>query len=242
MDSAPSESARAAADVRHSDIEEFITRNMPLALAPSVPEIRLHMAHPASGLRRLSRRDGHGANAPPYWAYPWAGGAALARHFFARPETVFGRRVLDLGAGSGLVGIAAAKCGASKVIAAEIDPNALVAIGLNAAANGVAVEAIAADIASAEVPPVDLIAAGDVFYDRNLAERAADFFVRCLAKGVAILVGDVGRAYLPRAQLRLLAEYPVRDFGDSKSATWKSGGVFSYEPSGAQSAEREDLV
>src|SRR6185312_15878473 len=107
---------------------EFIRMNMRIAPVPMIPEIRLYTAHSASGLRRLVDSDDSADPSPPYWAYPWAGGAVLARHFLDNPQTVAGRRVLDLGAGSGIVGIAAAKAGASEVIAAEIDRNGVAAI------------------------------------------------------------------------------------------------------------------
>ena len=214
---------------RSADLIEFIHANMPLVPAPSVPEILLHIAHPASGLWRLSKL-GQRAGEPPYWAYPWAGGAALARYFFDRPESVSGRRVLDLGAGSGVVGIAAAKSGASTVIAAEIDRNGIAALRLNAAANGVAIEAVADDVLASDPPPVDLVAVGDLFYERALAERATAFLDRCRDAGLEVLVGDIGRAYLPRQRLRLIAEYPVRDFGDGEKAALKPGGVFAFLP------------
>ncbi len=209
------------------DLAEFIAANLPLRPVPSVPEIVIHAAGPASGLWRLARRRDDAD--PPYWAYPWAGGAALARYFFDRPETVRGRCVLDIGAGSGVVAIAAAKCGAEKVAAADTDENALVALSLNAAANNVAIETIAGDLTKGAPPAIDLIAVGDLFYERDLAERVTAFLDRCLTAGLEILVGDVGRAYLPRPRLRLLAEYPVRDFGDGANAARKPAGVFAFE-------------
>jgi predicted nicotinamide N-methyase len=220
-----------AAEPRRSpaDIVEFIQANMPLAPAPAQPEILLHAAHPGSGLWRLSR-FGQKAGEPPYWAYPWAGGAALARYFFDRPDSVSGRRVLDLGAGSGVVGIAAAKCGASEVIAAEIDHNAIAALRLNAVANAVTIKALAEDVMASDPPLVDLVAVGDLFYERDLAQRVTTFLDRCLASGFEILVGDIGRAYLPRQRLRLIAEYPVRDFGDGEKTALKPGGVFAFLP------------
>ena len=115
------------------DPRSFIRERLRVTAVPSLPEIRLYSAHPASGLWRLGPPPGQGAGSPPYWVYQWAGGIALARYILDRPETVAGRRVLDLGAGSGLVGIAAAISGASEVIAAEIDRNALAALELNAA-------------------------------------------------------------------------------------------------------------
>ncbi len=212
---------------REAEIAAFIKARLPLVPASSVPEVLIHAANPASGLGKLAELSGEGV--APYWAYPWVGGASLARHFFARPQTVSGRRVLDFGAGSGLVGIAAAKCGASKVFASEIDRNALIALGLNAAANDVMIELIARDVTKEEPPAVDLVAAGDVFYDPALAEKAKDFFVRCRAAGVEVIIGDVGRDYLPRDRLRILAEYPLRDFGDGAGVALKSGRVFSFE-------------
>ena len=203
---------------------------MPLAAAASLPGILLHVAHPASGLWRLSKLGGSDAGSPPYWAYPWAGGAALARYFIDRPEIVSGRRVLDLGAGSGVVAIAAAKSGASKVRAAEIDPHAVAALRLNGEANGVTIEVVAQDITGSDPPLVDLVAVGDLFYERALAARVTAFLDRCLANGLEILIGDIGRVYLPRPRLRLLAEYPARDFGDGETAPLRSAGVYVFLP------------
>ena len=223
------------------DPTEFIRANMRVAPVPSLPEIRLYTPHPASGLRRLtdpqqsSNSDDDTAEGdddgpepqPPYWAYVWAGGAVLARHILDHPQTVVGRRVLDLGAGSGLVGIAAAKAGASAVIAAEIDRNGVAALALNAAANGVAMTVMARDITSGSPPAVDVVTAGDVFYGQAVADRVMPFLDRCLDAGIEVLVGDPGRAYLPRSRLRLLAEYQVPDFGQAKDSAPKSG-VFRF--------------
>jgi predicted nicotinamide N-methyase len=210
------------------DLASFIRENLRLAPVPCIPEIRLYTAHPASGLRRLV------AGAPaPYWAYPWAGGIALARYVLERPQIVDGLGVLDLGAGSGLVGIAAAKAGAGEVIAAETDGNGLAAIPLNAAANGVALRVIGEDVLSGEPPQVDLVLAGDVFYDADLAVCVEAFLDRCLDRGIAVLVGDPGRQPLPRARLRLLAEYAVPDFGAGKSGETGRSAVFAFEPHAA---------
>lgn len=227
--------------VRRPDPAAFIKANLRLAPVPALPEIRLYTAHPGSGLRRLV--DPHqGADAgddagepedaepqPPYWAYAWAGGAVLARYVLDHPQSVAGRRVLDLGAGSGLVGIAAAKAGASAVMAAEIDRNGVAAIGLNAAANGVEMTIVGKDITTGPPPAVDVVLAGDVFYDREVALRVIPFLDRCLAAGIEVLVGDPRRADLPLSRLRLLAEYQVPDFGDAKSVATKPSGVFSFE-------------
>lgn len=212
----------------------FIQNNMPIAPAPSLPEIRLYTVHPASGLRRLiDPFDDDTDRAPPYWAYHWAGGTVLARHILNHPETVAGLRVLDLGAGSGVVGISAAKAGAKEVIAADIDSNAIAAVGLNAHLNGVTIVTVLDDLTVGAPPKVDLIAVGDLFYEEELAARVTDFLQRCVEVGIEVLIGDPGRAYLPRPQLRLLAEYPVRDFGDVKDAPMKRSAVFSLEWNGA---------
>jgi predicted nicotinamide N-methyase len=197
---------------RQPDPERFIAANMALTPVRTVPEIRLYAAHRSSGLRRLADED---ENAPaPYWAFAWGGGLALARHVLDHPSLAAGRRVLDLGAGSGLVAIAAALAGARQVMAAEIDPYGVAAIPLNAAANGVAVTAIAGDVTGGPPPAVDLILAGDVFYDSAVGERMLPFLDRCLAAGIEVLVGDPGRVPLPRTRLHQIAEYPVGDVGE----------------------------
>jgi predicted nicotinamide N-methyase len=211
------------------DPAEFILANTRVEPVPTIPEIRLHTAHEATGLWRLGEPNADGSDPPPpYWAFPWAGGLALARHILDRPETVAGRRVLDLGAGSGLVAIAAAKAGAARVIAAEIDAYALAAIDLNAAANGVAAAVEAGDLIAGPPPEVDLVLVGDLFYERELAERVTPFLDRCLAAGIAVLIGDPRRAYLPYARLRLIAEYPVPDVGDVESVAINPSAVFEF--------------
>lgn len=206
------------------DTKSFIEQNLPLKAVPSLPEIRLHTAHPGSELRRLK------GDAAPYWAYPWAGGTALARHVLDHPEIVAGRDVLDLGAGSGLVAIAAAKAGARNVLAAEIDRNALAALELNLAANAVSATLLDADILAGKAPPVDVVLVGDLFYEKALAARVTAFLDRCVAAGLAVLVGDVGRDHLPLSRLREVAAYPVADFGDGKGVLAKQGRVFAFYP------------
>ncbi|MDP1669045.1 class I SAM-dependent methyltransferase [Phaeovulum sp.] len=200
----------------------FIRANLRAGPVPMLPDIRTYQAHPASGLARIG-------GAAPYWAYVWAGGAALARHVTENPGLVRGLRVLDLGAGSGVVGIAAARAGAARVICAEIDPYAAAAIGLNAALNDVQIEVLQNDICALPPPGVDLILAGDVFYAAGVARRVAAFLRRCCSHGITVLVGDPGRAYLPRNDLRPVAEYKVRDFGDG-AATLRPGLVYEFGP------------
>ncbi|WSH62807.1 50S ribosomal protein L11 methyltransferase [Rhizobium ruizarguesonis] len=207
------------------DPAAFIQANLPISPVPSIPEIRLHTAGPASGLWRLAGRGE--ADPPPYWAYPWAGGAVLARHLLDRPEMVSGRRVLDLGAGSGLVAIAAAKAGAATVTAIDIDANAIAAIGLNAAINGVNIVAWAADIIEDPPPATDLLVVGDLFYDPALAFRVMAFLRRCQASGIEVLIGDPERAYLPQDELRRIATHAVADFGAGKGGKAVQAVVFS---------------
>jgi len=211
------------AEPQRPDAEAFILGNMPLVPVPSQPEISLHTASSSSGLWRLL---GPGAKAP-YWAYPWAGGAALARHFLAHPETLQARSLLDLGTGSGLVAIAAARAGARRAIAADIDPLAAIATKLNAKANDVDVSVIEHDLTNGPPPAVDIIAAGDLFYDRKLAPRVTAFLDRCVTSGIEVLIGDPGRAFLPHARLRPIADYSVADFGETGATT--RAGVFSFE-------------
>jgi predicted nicotinamide N-methyase len=230
-----------AGDPPRLDPAAFIKANMRLVPVAALPEIRLYTAHPGSGLRRLLDPDGDDVESneaadidqaeplPPYWAYTWAGGTVLARYILDRPRTVAGRRVLDLGAGSGLVGIAAAKAGARAVIAAEIDRNGVAALGLNAAANGVEITIVDKDITTGPPPAIDLVLAGDVFYGPEVALRVIPFLDRCLAAGIDVLVGDPRRADLPLSRLRLLAEYQMPDFGDAKGAAVKPSGVYSFE-------------
>jgi predicted nicotinamide N-methyase len=209
------------------DLRRFIQANLPLTPVPGIPEIRLHKAHPASGLWRLAERDERGFGSP-YWAHYWAGGLALARHILDRPQAVAGRRVLDLGAGSGIVGIAAAKAGASAVTAADIDRYALIALTLNATANAVAISTMLCDLTAGAPPPVDLVAVGDLFYDADLAARVTRFLDRCLDAGIDVLIGDPGRAFLPHARLRAVATFRVPDFGVAEDGPIAPSVVFSF--------------
>ncbi len=198
---------------------------MRVVAAQMVPEIKLHTAHPGSGLGRFLNS---GPGSPPYWAYQWAGGTVLARHFLDRPETVRDRRVLDLGAGSGIVGIAAAIAGASQVMAAEIDGHGRAALALNAELNDVGIEILGRDILDEAPPSVDIVAVGDLFYEPVLASRVALFLNRCRTSGIEVLVGDPGRAFLPLHRLRLVADYAVPDFGSASASPVGRSSVFAF--------------
>jgi predicted nicotinamide N-methyase len=210
----------------HADLRAFIGANLPLAPVPAVPEIVLHTVHPASGLRTL---DGDDPDAPPpYWAYQWAGGTVLARYILDHPEVVRGNRVVDLGAGSGIVAIAAMRAGAGAAMASDLDPNALAAIALNAEANGVTVTVSGDDLLDGPPPlDTDLIAVSDLLYEEALIGRALPFLDRCRAAGIAILIGDPFRKTLPLARVELIAESMVPDFGAKAPVR---SGVFSLRP------------
>jgi predicted nicotinamide N-methyase len=208
-------------------VARFIRTTLPVTPVPSASEIHLRLAGPKSGLWRLAESDDDfGA---PYWAYAWGGGLALARYVLDRPEIVAGRRVLDLGSGSGLVGIAAAKVGAKEVIAADTDRYAVAAIRLNAEANAVSIQPVLRDLTEEPPPAVDIVLIGDLLYAPELAERVLAFANRCLSANIAILVGDPGRAFLPRSRLDLLAEYPGPDFGDGDGSTPTRNSVFAFK-------------
>ncbi|MGD2132724.1 MAG: 50S ribosomal protein L11 methyltransferase [Maricaulaceae bacterium] len=207
---------------------DFIRAHLTLRPAPARPDIRLYQAHAGSRLSRLDELTISGA-LNPYWAYPWAGGGGLARFLLDQPETAAGRRVLDLGTGGGLVAIAAMKAGAREVVAADVDPYALAALSLNAAANKVEVEGVLGDLTRGEPPEVDLVAIGDLFYDQDTAAQVTAFLDRCLDAGAEVLVGDPKRAHLPHARLRELAEYAVPDFGDGASNAKTMSWVFAFE-------------
>lgn len=207
-----------------SDEAGFIRSNLRVEPVQGFEGLRLYTPHPGSGLRRLHGGGKPGApNRSPYWAYVWAGGAALAHHVLAHPDTVAGRRVLDAGTGSGIVALAAARAGAAHVIAADRDPYAAAAATLNAALNNLSIEVEQTDIMESEPPAVDLVLAGDVFYDAEVAGRSTAFLDRCVDAGIEVLIGDPGRMHLPRERLWQLAEYEVPDMGSSPSVTVRSG-------------------
>ena len=180
---------------------------------PLVPEIRLHQADDPVGLwQRIELASGRTGLDPPFWAFAWAGGQALARYLLDHPEVVRGRHAIDIASGSGLVAIAAARAGAAAVTAYDIDPLAATAIGVNADANAVTVRAVCADVLDedgAPEPGIDLVLVADAFYQRDLAGLVMRFIETSHARGAAVLVGDFGRAYLPRDQLTPLAAYDV---------------------------------
>lgn len=216
------------------DIGPQILANFPVTAVRTVPEIVLHTARPGSGLRRL------GGPAAPYWAYPWAGGIALARYVLDHRECVLGKRVLDLGSGSGLVGIAALKAGARSALAAETDPRGRIALTLNAAANGVTLPTVEGDVLEGELPQIDSVLAGDIFYNARLARRVTLFLDRCQAAGIAVLVGDPKRSSLPANGLDPIACYSVPDFGEG--SLLRPAWVFSWVGKKSAALSSVDMV
>jgi predicted nicotinamide N-methyase len=205
--------------------EEMVRANTRLRSVALVPELRVYQASEPIGVwQRTERAAGRTGLDPPFWAFAWAGGQALARYLLDHPETVKDRRVIDIASGSGLVAIAAARAGAAAVTGYDVDPLAIAAITLNAAANGVTVLAVQADILDSDIldsdirdsgildsggPGPDVLLVADAFYERELARRVTGFLARGQARGADVLVGDFGRAYLPRDRLAPLAAYDV---------------------------------
>ena len=188
---------------------DFVRANTVIAAPPLVPEIQLYLANEITPLWHATEASlAKDQLPPPYWAFAWAGGQALARHILDHPALVRGRTVLDFGAGSGLVAIAAAMAGA-RVTAAEIDPFATAAIALNAVLNGVEIALERTDVIGREPIPWQAVLAGDMCYERPLAERLTPWLRALAARGVTVLLGDPGRAYLPASGLQALARYDV---------------------------------
>jgi len=191
------------------DPTAFILAQTVIAAPPLVPEIRLHLATEITPIWEATEASLTRMNLPPpYWAFAWAGGQALTRFLIDHPDWVKGKRVLDFAAGSGLSAIGAAKAGAALTEAAEIDDFAIAAIALNARINNVAIDLVREDLVGVE-PRWDVVLAGDVCYERPMAERVIVWFRALASRGVAILMGDPGRAYLPQSGLLELARYQV---------------------------------
>lgn len=189
----------------------FIQAHTRLLPVPYAPEIQLHVADEATELWQKTEDELQEIGLPPpFWAFAWAGGQALARYILDNVEVANGRRVVDFASGSGLVAIAAARAGAQSVVASDLDPFAVAAIGINSAANGVAaqIRPVSSDLLGT-VPEADLVLAADVFYERDLAGAVTAWLSDLQARGRTVLIGDPGRTYLPRARLECLATYAV---------------------------------
>jgi len=205
--------------VTAADAEAFVLAHTGLAPVPYLPEIRTHQADDAISLwEETEELHGGPGLAPPFWAFPWAGGQALARYVIDHPDVVAGKHVLDLASGSGLVALAAAHAGAATVMANEVDPYAIAAIRLNAAANGRVIRTYHGNLLIDDaLVTADVVLAGDVFYNRDMAAAMHEYFRAARKRGAVVLVGDPGRAYVPRDELERVADYEVpvvRDIED----------------------------
>jgi predicted nicotinamide N-methyase len=203
---------------------EFIARHTRPVACSLVPEVRLLVADDVVALwEAMEAEQGRTEQDPPFWAAAWPGGQALARFVLDSPEVVAGRSVLDLGAGSGLVSVAARMSGAARVVASDIDPFGLAAVPLNAELNGVGGIEVVGDLLGEAPPAVDVVLAGDVCYDRTMTERVLPFLDAARAAGAEVYIGDPGRPYLPHHRL---AEAAVHDVADTEGPRFRRTTVW----------------
>ena len=206
----------------------FILANTRLQRPPHTPELALYLADEITPIWKLTEEAlAEIGLPPPFWAFAWAGGQALARYVLDNPGTVAGKRVIDFASGSGFVGIAAMKAGAAYVLAADIDPFCGAALALNARANGVAAAYSDADLLEAPAPDwAQVILAGDICYEKPMTDRVMTWLTAARSKGATVLIGDPGRSYFPKSGLTKLAEYQVEttreleDFAVKRTCVW----------------------
>jgi predicted nicotinamide N-methyase len=208
--------------------EDFVLLNTRLIAPPLTPEIRLRLADEAMPIWRKTEEElGAVGLPPPFWAFAWAGGQALARYALDHPALVEGRRALDFASGSGLVAIAAAKAGAAAVEASDVDAFAIAAIEANAAENGVSIAPRLENLIGAD-EGWEVVLAGDIAYERDLAEAAMDWLASLARRGAMVLVGDPRRAYLPHDRLDCVVEYRVPVTRELEDSEIKRTGVFRF--------------
>lgn len=205
----------------------FILENTRLQIPPHTPELKLHLADEITPIWKMTEEAlAEIGLPPPFWAFAWAGGQALARYILDNPQVVTGKRVVDFASGSGIVGIAAMQAGATHVLAADIDGFCGAALSLNALANGVSVDFTDANLLDAPPPAADVILAGDICYEKPMADAVMAWLADARARGTTVLIGDPGRSYFPRSGLTKLAEYQVattRELEDQevkKTSVW----------------------
>ena len=205
----------------------FIRENTRLQAPPHTPELSLHLAAEVTPIWRLTEEALEEIGLPPpFWAFAWAGGQALARYVLDHPDIVAGRRVVDFATGSGIVAIAAMKAGARRVLATDIDVFCEAAVGLNAEANAVAVDFTDQNLLNAPPPAADVLLAGDICYERPMAEAVMAWLRRGREAGARVLIGDPGRTYFPKDGLEKLAEYQVpttrelEDLAVKRTSVW----------------------
>lgn len=220
-----------APDIAARDPARFIRDNTALHEPPLTPEIRLHLASEIVPIWQMTEEELEKTGLPPpFWAFAWAGGQALSRYILDNPALVAGKRVLDFGSGSGLIGIAAMKAGAASVFAADIDPFAVAAIAINAAENGVTLSAAAEDIVGVENRGWDVVLVGDMCYERPLAERVEAWLRRLAGEGLTVLIGDPGRTYLPKSGLEKLVSYAVKTTRELEDTDVRNTSVWRVLP------------
>jgi predicted nicotinamide N-methyase len=208
-----------------TDRRAFILENTRLQHPPHAPELSLYLADEITPIWRMTEEAlGEMGLAPPFWAFAWAGGQAIARYVLDHPSEVTGRRVLDFASGSGLCAIAALRAGASTALAADIDPFCGAALSLNGEVNGIEAQFTDQNLLEADPPLVDVILAGDICYEKPLAQRVLAWLQTAHDRGTRVLIGDPGRSYFPREGLERLADYQVattRELEDQEvKRTW----------------------
>jgi predicted nicotinamide N-methyase len=206
------------------DGTKFVLANTTPVPVPLVPEVVLRLADEPFDLWERA------GDPLPYWAFAWAGGQAVARYVLDHPDLVAGRRVLDLASGSGLVAVAAAMAGAAQVTATDVDPLAVLAIEINARTNRVSVAARHVDVLDTDGGDAEIVLAGDVCYDRAMADRVLPFLARVTDRGIPVLLGDPGRAHFPRTEFDALATYPVPGTGTLEANDTTPTTVWHHKP------------
>ena len=208
---------------------QFILDNTRLQRPPHTPELQLYLADEITPIWRMTEEAlAEIGLPPPFWAFAWAGGQALARYVLDNPQVVAGKAVIDFASGSGLVGIAAAKAGAARILGADIDGFCGPALALNAEVNGAVVGFTDADLLDAPAPAwAELILAGDICYEKPLAERVLAWLAAARTAGATVLIGDPGRSYFPRDGLTKLAEYQVQTTRELEDMTVKKTAVWT---------------
>ena len=209
----------------------FILANTRLQSPPHTPELSLHLADEITPIWRMTEEALEEIGLPPpFWAFAWAGGQALARYILDAPQTVAGQRVIDFASGSGIVAVAAARAGASSVLAADIDGFCGAALALNAEANGVTADFTDQDLLDQPPPEADVILAGDICYEKPLAARVMAWLEAGARRGARVLIGDPGRSYFPREGLVRLAEYQVPTTRELEDMEVKRTAVWTFPP------------
>ncbi len=212
-----------------ADRRRFISDNTRLQSPPHAPELSLHLADEVTPIWRMTEEAlGEIGLPPPFWAFAWAGGQAVARYVLDNPWEVEGKRVLDFATGSGLVAIAAMKAGALSALGADIDDFCAAAVALNAEANAVKVDYTPLDLLDADPPGVDVILAGDICYEKPMADRVLTWLALAHGCGTRVLIGDPGRSYFPKSGLTRLADYRVETTRELEDQEVKRTGVFTF--------------